>query len=171
MYWSGRRSLTANPPEPPELFASLPGPVSPQSLERGWQRLRARYAGKDPGASQNLDEILAGFSMMQGGRVQVFKARGEKAALDEYLAGSGVLDDFILLANAEDEQLLAFAAHWGPLGLCRHLKPWTHSLTRRSMTTVEPVCIPLGVTRSGGCEVWEPIDVWKTYSRNASKKS
>src|SRR5260221_13129434 len=72
-----------------------------------------------------------------------------------------------MLADRTDSQSLAFEAKWGPLGICTHCKPWTHSLAERSMINVQPGCAPLGADSSEGREGWEPLDIWKEYSRAA----
>jgi hypothetical protein len=157
-----------NPEEPSSRFSSLPKPVSVKRLERGQQRLMARDEGEDPSGPVDPYELLVAFAAI-GGRVQSIPTRGEKTeseALDDFLGGAGALDDFILLGDAPDEELCCFASHWGPLGVCHHRKPWTHSLTRRSMFSIEPVCTPLGIGSPKG-EIWEPIDIWKDYSQKA----
>ncbi len=53
--------------------------------------------------------------------------------------------------------------------ICKHLVPWTHSLARRSPTSVESVCSPLGVSASQGSRGWEPLDRWRDYSREAKE--
>jgi predicted RNA-binding Zn-ribbon protein involved in translation (DUF1610 family) len=84
-----------------------------------------------------------------------------------FFGGSGVLDDFITLSDQQPEAIRAFAAHWGPLGICKHLRPWTHSLTGRSAISTEPVCSPLGITGNNGRAGWEYLKSWRFYSRQA----
>src|SRR6266487_2634569 len=39
----------------------------------------------------------------------------------------GILEGFLKLADAADSSILAFAKKWGPLGICEHELPSTHS--------------------------------------------
>ncbi len=140
---------------------SLPRPVSAATIKRGEeQRLKRRNRREPPGAQ----ELLAAFRAA-GVRIQAFRQipPGEPP----FFGGAGALDDFIRLPDQPDEAIRAFAAHWGPLGICKHRVPWTHSLARRSPTSVEPVCSPLGVAASQGRKGWEPLDKWRDYSREA----
>jgi hypothetical protein len=141
-------------------FVSLPRRVPPATLRRGIERLQNRNSGQLP----TVEELLAQFRAAGGG-IQLLRQIPPGAP--PYFGGAGVLDDFIELADRTQNAIRAFAAHWGPLGICKHRVPWTHSLARRSPTSIEPVCAPLGVGASQGREGWEPLDKWREYSREA----
>lgn len=161
----------AHSPEPPatiattSTFVSLPRPVPSATIRRGEQRLRERLKRGEPGGRLSLEELMAAFCAA-GGRVQLLR-QIPPGAVSPFFGGAGALDDFIALADKPDEAIRAFAAHWGPLGICKHRIPWTHSLVRRSLTSGEPLCSPLGVAHGEGREGWEPLDIWRDYSREA----
>jgi hypothetical protein len=115
-------------------------------------------------APLDLDELLAVFHDMDG---KIELRRQIPAGEPPFFGGSGVLDDFITLSDQEPGAIRAFAAHWGPLGICEHVCPWTHSLARRSPTSLTPICSPLGVARSQGRSGWEQLKHWRDYSRQA----
>jgi hypothetical protein len=163
------RALSESP------FASLPRPIPQAMVKRVEQRRRDRSRGRNPneklGAeelmatlTQDPEELMAMFSEDPGIQMQLLPRllSGEPP----FYGGIGVLDDFILLA---DEPLVipAFAANWGPLGICQHLKPWTHSVWRRLPSSVQPACSPLGAVASQGRQGWEPVAKWIDYSREA----
>ena len=158
----------ANSPAPPDKiatrFVSLPRPFSSVTIKRGEERRRQRLKGRNSAEAPGAEELLAAFRAV-GGAIQLFR----QMPTDEppFFGGAGALDDFIRLPDQPDEAIRAFAAHWGPLGICKHRVPWTHSLARRSPTSVEPPCSPLGVTASKGRKGWEPLDIWLDYSRQA----
>jgi hypothetical protein len=143
---------------------SVPRSVPLVTIKRGEERQRHRLKGRNLRERPGSEELLAEFRAA-GGRIQILPrvSPGEPP----FFGGAGVLDDFIKLADRSHEDIQAFAARWGPLGICKHLVPWTHSLARRSPTSVEPVCAPLGVAASEGREGWEPLDKWLEYSRDA----
>ncbi len=158
----------ADSPAPPAAiatkFVSLPRSVSSTTIKRGRERLRQRLKGRNSGKPPSAEELPAAFRAA-GGQIQLFRQIPPDAP--PFFGGAGVLDDFIRLADQPDEAIRAFAAHWGPLGICKHLVPWTHSLARRSPTSVEPPCSPLGVAASQGRNGWEPLEKWRNYSREA----
>jgi len=145
-------------------FVSLPRPVSSAIIKRGTERLRQREKGRNSEEPLSVEEWLAAFGAI-GVKIQTFRQipPGEPP----FFGGAGVLDDFIGLTDRPHEAIRAFASHWGPLGICRHLVPWTHSLARRSPISVEPLCSPLDVAGSQGRKGWEPLDKWRDYSRDA----
>lgn len=66
-------------------------------------------------------------------------------ATDIHLAGGdpvAALLDFMALESAPDAEIARYASKWGPLGICRHGRPYTHSVA----------CTPL----SYGDEYWQP---------------
>jgi hypothetical protein len=86
-------------------------------------------------------------------------------------AGPQMLEDFANLAKAtSSERVLAYARHWGLLGLCQHYLPREHG----------EIQVPLALATAGGVSVTslvpddcrslfegEPLDVWKYYARQA----
>src|ERR1700736_4500684 len=122
-------------------FVSVPGPVRAATLKLGIERLRRRLKEPDSEQPASLEELLAAFHAA-GGQVQAL--RQVPPGAPPFFGGAGALDDFVVLADGPDEAIRAFAAHWGPLGICRHFLPWTHSLARRSPMSAPPVCLPLG---------------------------
>lgn len=155
-------------PEPPATiateFVSLPRPISSGSVKRGNERLRERSKSRKTPQPLGVDELLAAFRAA-GGQTQALRQMLPGAP--PFFGGIGALDDFIRLADHSDEAIRAFAGHWGPLGICKHVVPWTHSLARRPMTSAEPVCSPLGVSAGQGSKGWDPVDKWRDYSRGA----
>jgi hypothetical protein len=153
----------ATPTDVSRDFLSLPRPVPGAVIKRGRERLRQRQ--KTRGAETLLDpeELLAVVHDMGGG---VNMRRYITAGEPPLFGGAGVLDDFITLFDRPTNAIRAFAAHWGPLGICKHGRPWTHSLTYRSAIAKGPVCSPRGVVK-GGRTGWEKIEHWRDYSRQA----
>jgi hypothetical protein len=156
-------------------FVSLPRPLPQPIVKRIEQRRRDRSRGSTPGKkpiaeellatlTEDPEELMAMFSEDPG--IQVQLVRSVLPGEPPFYGGAGVLDDFILLAN-EPSAIPTFAANWGPLGICRHLKPWTHSLWRRLPGSVQPTCCPYGAKASQGREGWEPVAKWLDYSRDA----
>lgn len=162
--WSVARSSA--PPRAPgdSRFVSLPRPVPEAMMKRGKQRWLDRLKGRNPNEKPGAEELMAVFSVYPGIKMQLLR-RLLPGDLPFY-GGAGVLDDFILLGH-KPSAIPAFAAYWGPLGICRHLKPWTHSLWRSLSMSVQPTCCPLGAAASQGREGWEPIAKWVDYSREA----
>jgi hypothetical protein len=156
-------------------FVSLPRPLPQAMVKRVEQRRRDRSRGRKPNEkpsaeelmatlTEDPEELMAMFSLDPGIQMQLLPRllSGEPP----FYGGIGVLDDFILLAQTPSA-IPAFAAHWGPLGICRHRKPWTHSLWRSLPMSVQPTCCPLGAAASQGREGWEPVAKWVDYSREA----
>ena len=114
--------------------------------------------------AEDPEELMAMFS--QDPKMQI-GLRRELPGEPPFYGGAGVLDDFILLAQ-NPSAIPDFAAYWGPLGICKHFKPWTHSFWRSLPMSVQPTCCPLGATASEGREGWEPIAKWVDYSREAN---
>jgi len=143
---------------------SVPRPVRAATLKRGQTQLLQRLMGHSSQEPPGLAELMAAFSEV-GGQAQSLRSMPPGAP--PFFGGAGALDDFITLADQQDPVLVAFASHWGPLGICRHGLPWTHSLARRSPMSVSPICRPCGVAGSRGRKGWEPLDRWRDYSRQA----
>ena len=128
------------------------------------EQLRRRLKEPDFKQAASLEELLAAFHAAGG---QVRAVRQVPPGAPPFFGGAGVLDDFLVLADGSDEAIQAFAAHWGPLGICKHHLPWTHSLARRSPISPPPVCLPLGARAGRGREGWEPLGKWRDYARDA----
>jgi hypothetical protein len=158
----------ADSPQAPAAAAmtlvSVPRPVSSVTIKRGRERLQQRLKSSSPVAPRDVDELLAVFHDM-GSQIEL--RRQIPAGDPPFFGGSGALDDFVTLSDQEPEAIRAFAAHWGPLGICKHYCPWTHSLARRSPTSLTPICSPLGVALSQGRSGWEQLKHWRDYSRQA----
>ena len=73
------------------------------------------------------------------------------------LPGADMLRAFVKLADAPDRAILAFAKKWGPLGICQHKVPATHSAD----------CDPAGWEESGRVGGWEPLERWRHYAARA----
>jgi len=148
-------------------FVSLPRPVSGVAIKHGRKRVRQRLKTQVAETLLDPEELLAVVHDM-GGVVNMRRhiAVGEPPLF----GGAGVLDDFLTLSDRQTEAIRAFAAHWGPLGICRHGRPWTHSLMYRSAIAKGPVCSPTGVVK-GGRNGWEKIEHWRDYSRQAKEMS
>ena len=160
----------AHSPAPPapiartSRFVSVPRPHSEAALKRGMEQLRRRLKEPDSKRPASLEELLAAFHAA-GGQVQ--GVRQVLPGAPPFFGGAGALDDFVVLADGSDEAIQAFAAHWGPLGICKHRLPWTHSLARRSSISPWPVCLPLGARANRGLEGWEPLGKWQDYAVEA----
>lgn len=83
--------------------------------------------------------------------------------------GAGLLSEFSRLADATPAQVLTFARRWGPLALCAHGLPHTHS---RSLvhpgTDSEPTQTILGCEpASDGAGGWtDPVAEWRRLARD-----
>jgi hypothetical protein len=162
-------SLADSPPLPAQIatessFVSVPGPVPAAEIRRGAEQAMERFRGRSQGKEPGLEETVAVLAAVGLGTQ---RRRQIPPGIPPFFGGAGVLDDFIGLADLPDEAIRAFAAHWGPLGICSPLSPWTHSLAHRSMISIEPICSPLGVVESKGRQGWEPLEKWRVYSGEA----
>ncbi len=77
--------------------------------------------------------------------------------------GFGLLSEFMNLADAPVESILAFARKWGVLEICEHMLPCTHNL-RRAFTLSGRWCTPL-IYPDGSQNFMEPIPYWYFYAR------
>jgi hypothetical protein len=157
---------SAAPPADVAMVSNLitvPRATSKNLFKRGEERLKRRLRG-DISDSLSVEEFAVVFRGL-GSKVQSLRQIPAQEA--PFFGGWGVLDDFIKLAEQPNEVIAAFASFWGPLGICTHNRPWTHSLARRPINAIEPVCTPLGIAKSQGREGWEPLDKWREYSREA----
>src|SRR5262245_47947711 len=87
--------------------------------------------------------------------------RGELRIRDASSPRRGFLEAFYRLGDepVRSGRLLAFAAQFGPLGVCAHGKPFGHSDGRCS-ALLEPADDPAGLRVN-----WEPLEVWLRYAR------
>lgn len=86
-------------------------------------------------------DYLDGLAVLRFGSTYVGPGREQRQSP----ALRDCLDGFKVLASADDQQILEFGRAWGPLELCHHLRPYTHSET----------CNP---TRT------EPVIAWREYA-------
>jgi hypothetical protein len=110
--------------------------------------------------------------------------RGVVAGMErtEY-SNKDLLDRFITLADADKRQILSYARKWGVLHICEHGLPASHNPQHFGLSPEQTIeqCAPLGwpeiPERFGIPENeedmeqlfsgWEPIDSWRSYSRDA----
>lgn len=76
--------------------------------------------------------------------------------------GFGLLSEFVNLAEAPVETILAFARKWGVLEICLHGLPCTHNL-RHGFTLSGRFCMPLPYLDTD--DFMEPIPYWHYYAR------
>jgi hypothetical protein len=78
--------------------------------------------------------------------------------------GKGMLEGFIVLANARPEGILRYARKWGVLDLCHHGLPHTHNAapppfgpvpTEEEYRAIHAQCLPA---------LREPLAIWRRYS-------
>jgi hypothetical protein len=69
------------------------------------------------------------------------------------------LDEFVALDCRDLDSIAVFARRWGPLGICNHIQPCTHSND----------CLALGfqIGRTGRGRQWEPTAAWSNYVSDA----
>jgi hypothetical protein len=143
----------------------VPQPAPPAVLKRGREHLLIRRKESDGIEPVSVEKVLAA-AQLAGLQLQM--VRPTLSDKPPFFGGAGVLDDFISLAKKPPAAIVTFAEHWGPLGLCKHRMPWTHSLAYRSATPSQRVCSPRGSTRSRGTGGWERLELWRECSRQAS---
>jgi len=71
--------------------------------------------------------------------------------------GPGVLEHFVALSDAPDEDILRYARHWGVLTICHHGLPASHG----------DHCRPMTLPGRGRYVFWEPIESWRYFARHA----
>lgn len=76
--------------------------------------------------------------------------------------GFGLLCEFMNLADAPVETILAFARKWGVLEICQHGLPCTHNLLYAD-TFLGRLCFPFSYTDTKF--FYEPISYWYFYAR------
>ena len=76
--------------------------------------------------------------------------------------GQGMLNEFLTLQDADDEQIGAYARRWGILGVCHHGVPASHAAFANA---VERPCRLL--REETDLYAWEPLERWRYFSRQA----
>lgn len=71
--------------------------------------------------------------------------------------GPGLLEQFVALSDAPDEDILRYARHWGVLAICHHGLPASHG----------EHCRPMTLPGRGHYLFWEPIESWRYFARHA----
>ena len=113
-------SLADSSPSPSQIstessFVSVPGPVPAAEIRRGEEQVRKRFRGRSQGKEPDLEETVAVLAAIGLGTL---RRRQIPPGTPPFFGGAGVLDDFIGLADLPDDAIRAFAAYWGPLGIC-----------------------------------------------------
>ena len=83
---------------------------------------------------------------------------------EEREPGPGMLNEFIALQDADDEQIGAYALRWGTLGICIHGKPSSHAAFTDGMVFGTWCHLLREETR---LYAWEPLERWRYFSRQA----
>jgi hypothetical protein len=73
--------------------------------------------------------------------------------------GPGLLEQFVGLSEASDEDILRYARHWGVLVICRHGLPASHSED----------CRPMTLSGRGRYVFWEPLASWRYFAGHAKR--
>jgi len=91
-------------------------------------------------------------------------------------AGRGVLDEFILLCDSNDQAILKYAKTWGVLELCAHNRPSCHEFSIGAPLSLPPAIPkpPAGIRRwfhedpRQCCPTGrEPLATWRFFSEQA----
>ena len=73
--------------------------------------------------------------------------------------GPRMLSDFVALASGSDDEILSYARTWGPLCICEHGLPCSHSFES---------CGPMRLDRRRRKHVyWEPLASWRHFAEQA----
>jgi hypothetical protein len=88
---------------------------------------------------------------------------------------------FIQLHGKKDHEIVRFARHWGPLGICEHGQPYTHrpkctplNYMHRDWESVDEAAIwhmadiTVATERRTWRRFWEPLSAWRFYSSQFS---
>ncbi|PWT84126.1 MAG: hypothetical protein C5B58_05235 [Acidobacteria bacterium] len=135
-------------------FFTLPKPATHRSvIERAQRRIR------ETRDTTGIDSLIV-LAKAVGARVQTLSRRTK--------GGKGLLDDFIRLASASDQKILAFARRWGPLYLCRHAMPFQHNAPGRAGYDPKDPCMPTSFSGAGSW-AYERVADWRRYSSDAQK--
>lgn len=82
---------------------------------------------------------------------------GYQQAYSKRAPGSGLLEQFVAVGDAPDEDIVRYARHWGVLAICTHGLPASH----------DPRCAPMELPSRHGLVFWEPVQSWRFFSRHA----
>lgn len=86
---------------------------------------------------------------------------------------TSVLWRFLELARASDEEIIAFAQEWGPLGICMHGLPYFHDAGCYPLSWEDQVWLPDEERKcppeaAAWAACWEPLEAWRFYARQFS---
>ena len=133
------------------------------SMAKPWEELTTAVSGELDrpvvGLEWNAPEVV---NVADGGIE--WKGRGKRVR-----PGAQMLEAFLGLALASDQQIQAYALRWGVLGICKHGLPfgWAFHTTAQKVE----VCLPIrwkGWDPPSGPGGWEPLSSWRTFSRQAN---
>jgi len=79
-----------------------------------------------------------------------------------------LFEQFLKLATAQDQDILAFAEKYGVLGLCLHGLPMCHQRVNEVVRPGERVYCSYGNTESSAFDFTEPLDSWRRLSAGAA---
>jgi hypothetical protein len=133
-------------------------------MRDNYANLERRYAADvllvPPSVTLEGDRVVWRLRRRAGGAERAMRtlsradaARGQWDAR-RVVPGADMLRRFVGLVDAPPTKVVEFARAWGPLGICEHALPSSHSLS----------CEPLGWNGKGG---WEPVEIWRRYARRA----
>ena len=155
---SGRAIPLASGPVPPAKVQTVPGPAVIPAVDT-----------LDTDPVDGLPTFYPGYAVSSdlfAGEWIAYKVGEAEFAQ----APAALLDDFVGLADARDAAVVRFVKKYGPLELCRHLRPSGHNCCGR-MGTAHPASDaaepdPTGpVGLPDGFDYWEPIEAIRHYAR------
>jgi hypothetical protein len=73
--------------------------------------------------------------------------------------GPGLLEQFVALGDAPDDDILRYARHWGVLVICPHGLPASHS----------EQCKPMALPDQDRYVFWEPVASWRYFAGHAKE--
>jgi hypothetical protein len=136
----------------------MPAPKQPIELRKS-----GLFSWDDPGDSNLTPDyiLVPGVVSFSAGRLRYERSRGQRKS-----PTPRILDGFLRLADATDEQITKFAKRWGPLYLCEHGLPASHNPEYDEHTFFPtPRCEPEDFTGRAGSE---SLDAWRVLSRKAN---
>ena len=131
----------------------LPVTTQPRGMSRhhSWVGHSSRQIGEIHPEAANFETELS------GPWIRWRALDGESPSMS--LPADRCLDEFLKLAWAGENRIVTFARRWGTLAVCRHAVPFPHQ---------RPLfCYPLGWSPSSPDVAWEPVDVWRSYAKQA----
>lgn len=84
---------------------------------------------------------------------------GFRYAYTKRSPGPGLLEQFVSLGDAADEDILRYARHWGVLVICEHGLPASHS----------EHCRPMSLSMRSEYAFWEPLESWRFFARQGKR--